>query len=77
MSALPAGDPLEDLRARLPFLTLADERRLRRRLDGLRSVRDRGRRARALEQVAGAVARAEQRAARRRAAVPEVAYPDD
>jgi ATP-dependent helicase HrpA len=85
MPATPAGAPphpapaagdLRDLRARLLHLTVADERRLRRRLDGVRSVRDPDRRAGALEQVAAAVSRAEQRVARRAAAVPAVTYPE-
>ncbi|MFP5335466.1 MAG: ATP-dependent RNA helicase HrpA [Actinomycetes bacterium] len=77
MSAPPTEPSLRHLRARLPHLTLRDERRLRRRLDGARSVREDGGRERALAQVAEAVSRAEQRAERRRAAVPVVTYPDE
>jgi len=92
MTAPPAGNPLADLRARLPELTLRDERRLRRRLDELRrGGRDRRGQTTGgtsdgasdrpsdatLERVAEQVRRAQQRADRRRAAVPEVSYPDE
>ncbi len=66
----------DDLRSRLSELTLEDEHRLRRRLDGLRSVRDPAARARKREQVAADVGRAQARIAARRAAVPAVQYPE-
>src|SRR5215218_2412518 len=69
--------PQDDLRARLPALTLADEHRLGRRLDGLRRTRDPQARERQRERIAADVAAAEKRIARRRAAVPEVSYPDE
>jgi ATP-dependent helicase HrpA len=69
--------PQDDLRARLPALTLADEHRLRRRLDGLGRTRDPQARARQRERIAADVAIAEERVARRRAAVPEVVYPEE
>src|SRR4051794_30327632 len=62
--------PPDELRARLQQLTIRDEHRLRRRLD--RACRDGGD---ALAKVAAEIARAQQRAERRRAAVPEVSYP--
>jgi ATP-dependent helicase HrpA len=65
------------LRDRLAALTLADEHRLRRRLDGLRTTRDPQARARQRERIAADVAIAEERIARRRAAVPVVTYPED
>jgi ATP-dependent helicase HrpA len=67
----------DDLRARLATLTLADEHRLRRRLDGLRRVRDPQARERQRAGLAAEVAAAEERIARRRAAVPAIRYPDD
>jgi ATP-dependent helicase HrpA len=67
----------DDLRSRLPALTLEDEHRLRRRLDGTRRAKDLAVRARQREQIAADVAAAEQRIARRRAAVPVVTYPAD
>jgi len=59
-----------DLRARLPQLTLRDERRLRRRLDKLRDGDER-----TLSTLAAAVAEAAERVERRRTTVPAVAYP--
>ena len=64
-----------DLRARLPHLTLVDEHRIGRRLEGLRRQRDRGKRTRALERLAGDVEAAEQRMARRVAFEPHLDYP--
>ncbi|SHN88303.1 ATP-dependent helicase HrpA [Geodermatophilus obscurus] len=67
--------PPDDLRARLAGLTLEDEHRLRRRLDGTRKTRDAEARARQRARIATDVAAAEERIARRRAAVPTVRYP--
>ncbi len=64
--------PPDDLRARLADLTLEDEHRLRRRLDGTRRTRDAEARARQQARIAADVAAAEERIARRRAAVPTV-----
>jgi ATP-dependent helicase HrpA len=73
------SDPPSDreLRERLSQLTLADEHRLRRRLDGLRKTRDPQARTRQLERIAADVAAAEARIARRRASVPVVSYPEE
>jgi len=71
------SSPQDDLRARLATLTLADEHRLRRRLDGLRAVRDTAARERQRERIVAEVAAAEERFARRRAAVPVISYPPD
>lgn len=78
MGGILGGVPAEtdDLRSRLPALTLDDEHRLRRRLDQLRGVRDPAARARKHEQLAADVARAEARIAARVAAVPAVSYPE-
>ncbi|MGY1669620.1 ATP-dependent RNA helicase HrpA [Geodermatophilus sp. SYSU D00710] len=67
---------LPDLRSRLAALTLEDEHRIGRRLEGTRRIRDEAARARALESIAADVAAAEERIARRRAAVPAVTYPE-
>jgi ATP-dependent helicase HrpA len=69
--------PNDDLRSRLSGLTLEDEHRLRRRLDGLRTVRDPQARERQRQRIAADVATAEARIARRRAAVPAIAYPEE
>jgi ATP-dependent helicase HrpA len=69
--------PADDLRARLPDLTLLDEHRLRRRLDGLRKTRDPQARQRQRDRIAADIATAEARIAARRAAVPVVTYPEE
>ncbi|WP_369139435.1 ATP-dependent RNA helicase HrpA [Modestobacter versicolor] len=69
--------PHDDLRSRLSALTLTDEHRLRRRLDGTRRTRDAEARAKQQERIAADVAVAEERIARRRAAVPVVRYPEE
>ncbi|MGZ4568947.1 MAG: ATP-dependent RNA helicase HrpA, partial [Blastococcus sp.] len=69
--------PIDELRERLSALTLADEHRLRRRLDGLRRTRDADARERQRERIAADVAAAEVRIARRRSAVPVIGYPDE
>ncbi|HYO35375.1 MAG TPA: ATP-dependent RNA helicase HrpA [Geodermatophilus sp.] len=67
---------LPDIRSRLAALTLEDGHRLGRRLEGLRRTRDEAARDRALERIEADVAIAEERLARRRAAVPAVTYPE-
>jgi ATP-dependent helicase HrpA len=69
--------PHDDLRSRLPALTLEDEHRLRRRLDATRRTTDPAARARQRERIAADLVAAEERIARRRAAVPVVSYPDE
>ncbi|WP_367115277.1 ATP-dependent RNA helicase HrpA [Actinophytocola sp.] len=68
---------LADLRKRLSELTLRDERRIRRRLDGLGKIRDQVVRQRRVAEIAGEVDKAAARIERRRAAVPAVTYPDE
>ncbi|MGY1830454.1 ATP-dependent RNA helicase HrpA [Geodermatophilus sp. SYSU D01180] len=67
---------LADLRSRLAALTLDDEHRLGRRLEGLRRTRDEAARERALGKITADVAAAEERIARRRAALPAITYPE-
>ncbi|NYJ04981.1 ATP-dependent RNA helicase HrpA [Petropleomorpha daqingensis] len=69
--------PPDALRARLDGLTLEDAHRLGRRLEGLRRVRDPEARSRQRERIAADVATAEERIARRRAAVPTITYPPE
>src|SRR3954454_3210906 len=71
--AAPADAAVADMRGRLASLTLRDEHRLRRRLDRAR----RGGDPRALEWVPSGGERAGARIARRRAAVPAIAYPPE
>ena len=68
MSGTRTRDPL---RARLTELTLQDEHRLGRRLQRLKRGDEQGR-----ERLERDVTRAEERIARRRAAVPAVSYPE-
>ncbi|MET8066855.1 ATP-dependent RNA helicase HrpA [Micromonospora sp. NPDC005313] len=74
--AVPAApETARDLHRRLDPLMFRDQRRLQRRLDGVRKLRDPQRREAALAEIAAEVARAEARLQARRAAVPAIAYP--
>ncbi len=80
--SMPSASPhsptrVAGLRARLPELTLRDERRLRRRLDGLGKIRDQAVRQQRFAEIAAEVGRAQARVERRRAAVPAIRYPDE
>ncbi|EWC62498.1 ATP-dependent helicase HrpA [Actinokineospora spheciospongiae] len=66
-----------DLRARLPELMLRDQRRLGRRLDGLRKTRDPARRAATLARVAEEVEAAVRRVELRRSSLPPLKYPEE
>ncbi|MFC0861545.1 ATP-dependent RNA helicase HrpA [Sphaerimonospora cavernae] len=66
---------LADLQGRLPDLMLRDQRRLRRRLDGMRKVRDGAVRRAVAGEIAGDIEAAERRVSVRRAAVPKISYP--
>jgi ATP-dependent helicase HrpA len=72
LGSVPAP-ALADLRAGLPELTLRDEHRLRRRLDGVSRSGD----GRAIARLAAEVERAQERIARRRAALPAIEYPPE
>ncbi|MBD0738738.1 ATP-dependent RNA helicase HrpA [Streptomyces sp. CBMA29] len=65
-----------DLAARLPSLTLRDEQRLGRRLDGARRIRKPEARASVLAEIAAEMDKGEARLAARRAAVPGISYPE-
>jgi len=73
----PVKQVLADLRGRVAELTLRDERRFARRLDGLRKIRDRTQRAAALADIEAGVAAAEELLVRRRASVPVLVYPGE
>ena len=73
----PAPEGAGDLSSRLAELTLQDEDRLSRRLHRLASTRDAEQRGRDLERLVAEVAKAEERVARRRDAVPPVSYPPE
>lgn len=68
---------LTELRARIGDLGDADAHRLRRRVEGARRIGDDAKRAGTLAKIAVDVTAAEQRLARRRAAVPAVTYPSE
>ncbi len=74
MSTQPSSTA--ELAARLPALTLRDEQRLGRRLDGARRIRKAEARAAVLAEIGADIDRAELRTAARRAAVPEITYPE-
>ncbi|MEW2375103.1 ATP-dependent RNA helicase HrpA [Micromonospora sp. NPDC047812] len=74
-AAPAATDPVRELHRRLRPLMFRDQRRLQRRLDGVRRLRDPQRRESALDEIAADVARAEAVLEGRRAAVPVVTYP--
>ncbi|MFG1804930.1 ATP-dependent RNA helicase HrpA [Streptomyces sp. NPDC049040] len=64
-----------ELAERLPALTLRDEQRLGRRLEGARRIRKPEARAAVLAEIDTEIGRGEQRIAARRAAVPRITYP--
>ncbi|WP_062353506.1 ATP-dependent RNA helicase HrpA [Herbidospora yilanensis] len=66
---------LSDLQTRLSGLMLRDQRRLRRRVDGVRKVRDPKARQKILTELSGEVETAEARVAARREALPVIGYP--
>ncbi|MGD9956321.1 MAG: hypothetical protein AB7V23_09670, partial [Candidatus Nanopelagicales bacterium] len=73
----PAAAPsVADLRSRLDGVMLRDRRRLGRRLEGTRKIRDEAKRSQAVATIAADVARAEARIAARRDSVPTITYPD-
>ncbi|MFH8557143.1 ATP-dependent RNA helicase HrpA [Streptomyces celluloflavus] len=75
MTSQPAP-ALPALLERLPELMLRDQQRLGRRLDGARRIRKPEARAAVLAEIADGIDEAELRVAQRRAAVPEVTYPE-
>src|SRR6478735_2951563 len=76
MGTPPLTSPLAELHARLPELTLRDQRRLRRRLDGARKVRNRAAQQKIAAEITADIEKAERRVAARRAGVPVVTYPE-
>ncbi|GAA5006638.1 hypothetical protein GCM10025734_46930 [Kitasatospora paranensis] len=78
----PVAQPSEaptvgDLAARLPELMLRDQQRIGRRLDGSRRVRSPEARQKIAGELAAEIAKAELRVEQRRAAVPEIRYPQE
>ncbi|MGP3971990.1 ATP-dependent RNA helicase HrpA [Streptomyces sp. 6N223] len=78
MSTLPSPQlSPQALAERLPGLMLRDAHRLGRRLEGIRRMRKESARQAVLGEIAEAIDAAERRVARRRAAVPEIGYPQE
>ncbi|WP_329566324.1 ATP-dependent RNA helicase HrpA [Kitasatospora sp. NBC_01266] len=72
----PADAPtIGELAARLPELTLRDQQRIGRRLEGARRARGTEARQKIAGELAAEVAKAELRVAQRREAVPAISYP--
>ena len=61
----------------LPELMLSDQHRLNRRIDRARGLRDQAAQDKAIAQLAADVARAAQRITQRKAALPEISYPEE
>lgn len=78
-TALPgtAAPGLSDLLERLPELMLRDQQRLGRRLDGARRIRKPEARTAVLSEISDGIDEAELRVEQRRAAVPEITYPEE
>ncbi|HEX3788725.1 MAG TPA: ATP-dependent RNA helicase HrpA [Pseudonocardiaceae bacterium] len=76
MSTPPLTGQLDDLTKRLPELMTRDERRLGRRLEGIRKVRDPQARVKIIEQIAAEAERAYQKVTRREAGLPAISYPE-
>ncbi|MFC6065167.1 ATP-dependent RNA helicase HrpA, partial [Streptomyces ochraceiscleroticus] len=76
--ATPEGTSptLSALGAQLPELMLRDQQRLGRRLDGARRIRKPEARAAVLAEIAESIGEAQLRVEQRRAAVPEITYPE-
>jgi len=71
-----AAPGVGELRRRLEHVMLRDRRRLGRRLEGLRKVRDEAKRAATLSRIVADVETAERRIGVRRDSVPTITYPD-
>jgi ATP-dependent helicase HrpA len=77
LNRIEVNPTLADLQSRLPSLMPRDARRLRRRLDGARKIRDEAAREAIYAQIAADLDGGEQRVAQRRAAVPAITYPGE
>jgi ATP-dependent helicase HrpA len=75
MSITPAPPAVAELRNRIAELLPHDERRLGRRLEGTRRIRDEAARATVLTEIAAEIDRAASRLAARLASVPTITYP--
>ncbi|GAA1772470.1 ATP-dependent RNA helicase HrpA [Luedemannella helvata] len=69
--------PAAELRSRLTDLTLRDEGRLRRRLDGARKIRNPDAATKAYAEIQAEIELAELRLAEKKARIPTIAYPEE
>ncbi|MBB2944091.1 ATP-dependent helicase HrpA [Actinoplanes lutulentus] len=76
MSISPAAPAVSELRNRISALLPRDERRLQRRLEGTRRIRDDAARSAALTEIAAEVEQAQRRLESRLATIPQVRYPE-
>jgi ATP-dependent helicase HrpA len=76
MSTSPAATSAVDLATFLPDLTIRDERRLSRRLEGTRKIRDNAARQRAIDDIAAEIDTGLARVRRRQDSRPEPRYPE-
>jgi ATP-dependent helicase HrpA len=70
------GLSFTEVQSRLPALMLRDQHRLRRRLDGVRRMRDADARDAVIAKISAEVDAAERRVTSRAAAVPRITYPE-
>src|ERR1700716_1326862 len=75
MSTSEVATSAADLAALLPDLMVRDERRLRRRLDGARKIRDAKARQRVIDEIAVDIETAKDRLRHRQDVVPKITYP--
>ncbi|HEY3606269.1 MAG TPA: hypothetical protein VGL06_02165, partial [Pseudonocardiaceae bacterium] len=75
MSTSEVATSAADLAALLPDLMVRDERRLRRRLDGTRKIRDAKARQRAIDGIAADIETAQAGLRHRQEVVPKITYP--
>src|SRR4051794_22938561 len=76
-STAPAAPSVSDLASQLEDIPIADAARIGRRLDGVRKLRDLGRRESTLRRIEADIANARLRVAERQAAAPVVRYPPE
>ncbi|GAA0477063.1 ATP-dependent helicase [Paractinoplanes deccanensis] len=76
MSITPAPPAVAELRSRIAELLPHDERRLTRRLEGTRKIKDEAARAAVLAEIASDAERAAARLSARLASVPPITYPE-
>ncbi|SDQ79448.1 ATP-dependent RNA helicase HrpA [Actinopolyspora saharensis] len=77
MATAPVSPSLSELRENLSELMTQDQRRLRRRIDGARKIREEQALRSVVEEISADLAAARERVTRRRERVPELSYPPE